>query len=347
ADRAGQHRRLVGQDVAEHVAGDDDVELARVAHELHRGVVDVHVRELDVAVVPADARHHLAPQLRGLEHVRLVDRADPPASLRRRAEGDVRDALDLGLAVAHGVEALAPARGERADAARLAEIDVARQLAQDQDVETRDDLGPERRGFGQLGIDDRRPQVREQPELLAQAQQRLLGTLRALERVPARAADRSEQDRVGRFRERERRFGQRVAARFVARPADGRFLEVEPQTELPQDLQRLGDDLRPDAVAREDGDLHDACSQGCSARRFSSKAWILSAWRSVRPMSSSPLTRQYLRNGSTSKRNAFAASLVATVWRSRSTTRRKPGNAATSWKSASTSALFSTTGSRP
>jgi hypothetical protein len=29
ADRAGQHRRLVGQDVAEHVAGDDHVEALR------------------------------------------------------------------------------------------------------------------------------------------------------------------------------------------------------------------------------------------------------------------------------------------------------------------------------
>ncbi len=36
AQRAGQHRRLVGQDVAEHVLGDDDVEARGVGDEPHR-----------------------------------------------------------------------------------------------------------------------------------------------------------------------------------------------------------------------------------------------------------------------------------------------------------------------
>ena len=50
-ERAGQHRRLVAEDVAEHVLGQQDVEMGRVRHELHRRVVDQHVVQLDLAVL--------------------------------------------------------------------------------------------------------------------------------------------------------------------------------------------------------------------------------------------------------------------------------------------------------
>ena len=49
AQRAGEHRRLVAEDVAEHVLGQDHVELRGSRHQLHRGVVDQHVLERDVA----------------------------------------------------------------------------------------------------------------------------------------------------------------------------------------------------------------------------------------------------------------------------------------------------------
>ena len=100
-ERAGEHRGLVAEDVAEHVLGDDHVEARRVGDELHGGVVDEQVVELDVAYSAASAADDLAPQPRGLEHVRLVDGGDarrarlaraPPA----RLEGDPGDPLDLG-----------------------------------------------------------------------------------------------------------------------------------------------------------------------------------------------------------------------------------------------------------
>ena len=62
--------------------------------ELHRGVVDEQVVELDVGVVGGDAGDHLAPEARGLEHVGLVDRGDarrePPSARRRAASKAVR-----------------------------------------------------------------------------------------------------------------------------------------------------------------------------------------------------------------------------------------------------------------
>ena len=87
ADRAGQHRGGVGQDVAEHVAGDDDVELLRRAHQLHRGVVDVHVLELDVRVFLVHVGDDVAPELEGFQHVGLVDAGHALAALARGLEG--------------------------------------------------------------------------------------------------------------------------------------------------------------------------------------------------------------------------------------------------------------------
>ena len=78
------------------------------------------------AMSGADPCHRVAPELRCLEHIRLVDAADLPAPLARLLERDMRDANDLRLAVAHGVEALALAREgavwRLANAPRLAEI---------------------------------------------------------------------------------------------------------------------------------------------------------------------------------------------------------------------------------
>ncbi len=60
--RAGEHRRLVAEDVAEEVLGDDHVEVGGTGDELHRGVVDQQVVERDVGVLRRDPAHHLAPE---------------------------------------------------------------------------------------------------------------------------------------------------------------------------------------------------------------------------------------------------------------------------------------------
>jgi hypothetical protein len=54
-----------------------------------------------------------------------------------------------------------------ADAARLSEIDVAGQLAQDQDIEPGHHFGLQGRGIGEFREDGRRPHVGKQVELLA------------------------------------------------------------------------------------------------------------------------------------------------------------------------------------
>ena len=63
ADAARQHGRLVRQDVAEQVVGDDHIELARVLDQLHGGVVGQHVLQLYVGVVAGvQSGDHFTPQ---------------------------------------------------------------------------------------------------------------------------------------------------------------------------------------------------------------------------------------------------------------------------------------------
>ncbi len=116
------------------------------------------------------------------------------------------DAPHLALVVGHDVIAFAQALGGLAHAL-LAEIDIAIQFAHDEQVDDRRHLRPQRRGVGQLREAFGRAQVREESELLAQAEDRLLGAQMPLERVAARIADRAEQDGIGALGEIQRLGG--------------------------------------------------------------------------------------------------------------------------------------------
>ena len=95
-------------------------------------------------------------------------------ALARQLEGDARDALDLVGVVDLGVDGALLAVAEIGDGLGLAEIDAAGELAQDDDVEPVHHLALEARGFRQRRIADRRADVGEERELLAQPQQRRL-----------------------------------------------------------------------------------------------------------------------------------------------------------------------------
>jgi hypothetical protein len=78
-----------------------------------------------------------------------------------------------------------------------------------------DQLGLETGGAHQLLVADGGAEVGEQPQVLAQAQDGLLGTQRAVELVVLPVADGAEQHGVGLFGELERGVGQGVAMGFV------------------------------------------------------------------------------------------------------------------------------------
>ena len=92
--------------------------------------------------------------------------------------------------------------------------------------------------------------------MLAQPEDRLLRTQRALQRVVLPVAHGAEQDRVGFLGQLQRGLGQRVAGGLVAGAADRRLFEFELLVEGVQHLHRFGDDLLADAVARQHCNLH-------------------------------------------------------------------------------------------
>ena len=112
--------------------------------QLHRRVVDQHVLEPHARVVARDLLDRLAPQARGLEDVRLVDRdhVAPPRRRGRDARRPAGDPLDLLGRIDAGVvrDAAAPPA--------VAEVDAARQLAHDQQVGAADALLPQRARVG-------------------------------------------------------------------------------------------------------------------------------------------------------------------------------------------------------
>ena len=219
-ERAGDHRGLVAEDVAEHVLGEDHVEVARGGDELHRALVDEHVLELDVRELLGV---HAVTTSR---HSRLVSSTLALSTLvtlrARGAEGDARDALDLG----DGVDA--QVAGAVGGARLLAEVDAAGELAHDEQVGALDDARASAGSRRSSAVDGpHRAQVRVQARALAQAEQALLGARRVgVGRVPLRAADGREQDGVGRAAGGERLVGQRGAVGVDRRAAERVLLEA-------------------------------------------------------------------------------------------------------------------------
>ena len=176
---------------------------------------------------------------------------------RARSKATRGDALDLVTRVDQRVE-----RGvaRRFEAARLAEIQAAEQLADDQQVGALHALGLERRALRERRVADRRPQIREAAERLAQREQRRFGTLRRQPAVEFRMADRAEQHRVrAQGTLRACASGRPAPSLSIATPPIGC---VENENALPgmlrdvlQDADRFLGDFGADAVAGQQRDL--------------------------------------------------------------------------------------------
>ena len=278
-----------------------------------------------------DLGDDVLPELEGLEHVGLVDAGEraccacaPPGRRRGRCARS-RGACSASCRRLPRRRRSAPS-GDGAAAARLAEVDVAGELADDQDVQPGDQFGLQARRVRQLLVADRRAEVGEQARgACAGRGSPARGAARARacrtsSRRPRRTAPRRRPGPASAWR---RAADGRAPRRRRRRPARSRSRSG--RSSARSTLHGLGDDLGADAVAGQDCDLHGgvpwsagqprAPARACFSSRSASKARILSAWRSVRPMSSKPLSRQYLRNGSTSK-GSSAPSGLTTTWRS-------------------------------
>ncbi len=258
-DGAGDLAGFVGEDVPEDVVRDDDIELPRVAHELHGRVVHVQVGERHLRVVGGDLGDDAPPQAGTFEDIGLVHAGDPAAALLRHIEGDAGDAADLPFRVAFHIVGGRPVGCVRLRAVR-SEVDAAGQLPHDEDIQALPyDLGLQRGGIGQLRKDHGRPQVGEEAQLLAQPQERTLRTLVAGHIVPFGAAHRREQHGIAGPARIQRLSGQTGAHGVDGRAARQDLHIVEVMAEFGgdgvQDLQGLAGDLRADAVPGNDSDL--------------------------------------------------------------------------------------------
>ncbi len=136
-----------------------------------------------------------------------------------------------------------------------AEVEAAGQLADDQHVDAVEQLRPERRGRHERRVDAHRAEVGEQPEAAAQGEERLFGANGRFRVVPFRPTHRAEEDRVA-VGAGGQVLGPDGDAVGVDRgPADDDVMPPDGKSEARpgrgQDAFRRGDDVRPDAVARD------------------------------------------------------------------------------------------------
>ena len=286
AERSGDHGGFVGQDVAEHVLGEQHVERRGTPDQVHRGGVDEHVLELHLRKLLAQhALDDCSPQPGRLQDVRLVHGNDTPATTHGQATGDLCHAFDFVGGV--GADVLGLVRC----AALPAEVDPAGQFPHDHDVRASDHLGLERRGVEHRLHGAHRAQVRKHAESAAQFQQSLFGAYPGTWVRPLRTTYGAEQ-RGSALAARIDRAGRQGRSRRVDRGAtDQGFCEFEVVTVLRahglQHPDGLGRDLGADAIAAEDCDarLH-------APSRARSKRSIASIWLSRYPSSSMPFIRQ-------------------------------------------------------
>ena len=271
--RSAEHRRLVREDVAEKVLGDDYVERAGMGDEAHGAGVHVHVVKFDFGIVAAYAGNGLPPELRGLEYVGLVHRSDLPAAFLRLLERNVGHTLDLRYRVAHGV--VRSRDGAVADSAGLPEVDPAQQLTHDQDVGALDDLGAQGRAVGNGAIGDRRTQIGITAQRLPQSQQPGFRLLPGRQRIELRPSHGAEQHGLAVHAGAHRCFRQRRAA-LADSSAPNRVLfktgvvAVKIQHRA-QDAHRFPRNLRANSVARQNRDVQLHCSYpGIVSRVFRS-----------------------------------------------------------------------------
>src|SRR5208282_5299287 len=251
AHRAREDGSFVGQDVAEHVFGHYHVEVARSANQMHRHRVDELALEGDVLVFPAQLDRNFAPQARRRHHVRLVDRGELFAALARQLEAETQHPRDFLLGVEAGIDRFAPVLA-LALFAWLAVIDAAGELADYDEIDAGYHVGFERRCGEQFLNGAHRPQVGEQSERLAQAEQRLLGPLFRVGIVPLGTAHGAEQNRIGIPGILQNVVGKRSADGIERVAANQSLLELQIDRRLArdrlQDLLGLADDFGSDAV---------------------------------------------------------------------------------------------------
>jgi len=212
-DSATYRRCEIGDDVAEQVVGDDDIESSRVGHHEDGGGVDVLVADLNVGELGADLGHGARPQpARERQHVGLVHQRQMLAPLLSPGECVTDDAAHTeGGVQAHlGGDLVGCADPDGAPGSRVGALGA---LTDDDEI----DLGVARQWAAHPLVEPARAQVDVVVELETDLQQQATLQHPAGHRG---VADRAEQDRVVAAQLVEHRRGQHLSGGVVAAGAE-------------------------------------------------------------------------------------------------------------------------------
>ena len=250
-------RAEVGDDVAEHVVRDDDLELAGVLHELHRQRVDVEVRGLDVGMVARDLLEHALPEgMAERERVALVRHAHLRPAVRLRV---LERVLDDPVHALEGVDLFLHrdlVLGSRLEAAADVDVQPLGVLAEHHEVDILRAAPLQR--TQPLVEQPHRTVVDVEIQLEARAEQDFarmahVGNARIAEGAHEDRLELVAQHRVAVWRQAD--AGLEVVIRAV-----GQHLEVELPAEHARrrfhDLDGFRRDVFPDSVARNHRDAH-------------------------------------------------------------------------------------------
>lgn len=201
-DGTGDDGCLVGDDVTEEVAGDNDtVERTRVLNHQHGCRVNEVVSELELReLLLHHLRHNLTPQPRRGKHVRLVERPHRQGwvGLHSQVTSKTGNALNLRA----GVDLSIPGSSITCILLALTKVQTTRQLTDDVEVGATADIGLERGDLDErVGGEVAGAEVAVGLHLLAELQDALLGADGA--GAPFWAADGAEEDGVSGFGGRE------------------------------------------------------------------------------------------------------------------------------------------------
>ena len=214
--------------------------------------------ESQFRIVLDDFVHDFAPEHAGGEHVGLVDGGYLLVAEHGGIESEAGNAFDFVAAVLHGVETDFFLGARNAFAAlRLAKVNVTRQFADGEDVETvAHDVGTERACASEFLIDAGRAEVAEKLEVLTEREESTAFRLQVRGEVfPLRATHGTEKNTVRSFTELEGAFRQRRTAFVVGGTTDVCPFGVHVETELlgnhVQHADRFFHDFGADTVARK------------------------------------------------------------------------------------------------
>ncbi|OIQ77381.1 hypothetical protein GALL_409300 [mine drainage metagenome] len=218
-------------------------------------MIQSHVR-----VLKSNLADHVFPELESFQDVGFVDAGNTLAAFACGLKGDVGNALNFRLAVAHGVEGLLGTRkmsiAGDASATRLAKVNISREFANDQQVKPGNQFWLEARSVDQLLIANGRAQIGKQPQVLAQTQNGLFRAQVSLKVVVFPVANSTKQNGISVLGQFQGCFRQRVTLCFIGCSAYWCGVHFELELKCQQNLHRFSNNFGPDAITWQDCNFH-------------------------------------------------------------------------------------------